>query len=83
MRIASLDDLIRMKRAAGRPKDRIELEILERCATRSSPRDEGGRLAIAQLRSHGVEKIRRLRDRWPRQRFSSPTTSRRAYKTPQ
>lgn len=26
--VASLDDLIRMKRAAGRPKDRIELEIL-------------------------------------------------------
>jgi hypothetical protein len=26
--IAALDDLIRMKRAAGRPKDRVELEIL-------------------------------------------------------
>lgn len=26
--ICSLDDLIRMKRAAGRPKDRIEVEIL-------------------------------------------------------
>ncbi len=26
--VASLDDLIRMKRAAGRPKDRAELEIL-------------------------------------------------------
>lgn len=28
IRVASLDDLITMKRAAGRPKDRIELEIL-------------------------------------------------------
>ena len=28
IRVASLDDLILMKRAAGRPKDRIELEIL-------------------------------------------------------
>ena len=26
--VASLDDVMRMKRAAGRPKDRIELEIL-------------------------------------------------------
>ena len=26
--VASLDDLTRMKRAAGRPKDRVELEIL-------------------------------------------------------
>lgn len=28
IRVASLDDLMAMKRAAGRPKDRIELEIL-------------------------------------------------------
>ena len=28
VRVTSLDDLIRMKRAAGRPKDRIELEVL-------------------------------------------------------
>jgi hypothetical protein len=28
VRISALDDLIRMKRAAGRPKDRIELEVL-------------------------------------------------------
>jgi predicted nucleotidyltransferase len=27
--VCSLDDLIRMKRAAGRPKDRIEVEVLE------------------------------------------------------
>jgi len=26
--VSSIDDLIRMKRAAGRPKDRVELEIL-------------------------------------------------------
>ena len=26
--VCSLDDLIRMKRAAGRPKDRIEIEVL-------------------------------------------------------
>jgi predicted nucleotidyltransferase len=29
VRVASLDDLIRMKRAAGRAKDRAEVEILE------------------------------------------------------
>jgi hypothetical protein len=28
IRVAALDDLIAMKRAAGRPKDRIELEVL-------------------------------------------------------
>ena len=28
-RIVDLDDLIAMKRAAGRPKDRIEVEVLE------------------------------------------------------
>lgn len=28
VRVAALQDLIRMKRAAGRPKDRVELEIL-------------------------------------------------------
>lgn len=28
VKVAGLDDLIRMKRAAGRPKDRIELEVL-------------------------------------------------------
>jgi hypothetical protein len=29
IRVAAIEDLIRMKRAAGRPKDRIEVEILE------------------------------------------------------
>jgi hypothetical protein len=28
IKVTSLDDLIRMKRAAGRPKDRAALEIL-------------------------------------------------------
>ncbi|HEY7462490.1 MAG TPA: hypothetical protein VIC59_11540 [Gemmatimonadota bacterium] len=28
VRVAALEDLIRMKRAAGRPKDRIEVEVL-------------------------------------------------------
>jgi hypothetical protein len=28
LRVTSLEDLIRMKEAAGRPKDRIELEVL-------------------------------------------------------
>ena len=28
IRVASIDDVIRMKRAAGRPKDRIEIEVL-------------------------------------------------------
>ena len=42
VRFASLDDLIVMKRAAGRPKDRIELEILgalrEEIDRRQTPR---------------------------------------------
>jgi hypothetical protein len=40
--VAALEDLIRLKRAAGRPKDRIELEIL--CALREEiDRKERGR----------------------------------------
>jgi hypothetical protein len=34
VRVAALDDVIAMKRAAGRPKDRIELELL------GAPREE-------------------------------------------
>lgn len=40
IKFASLDDLIRMKRAAGRPKDRIELEILEALRQELARRDE-------------------------------------------
>jgi hypothetical protein len=42
VKVCDIDDLIRMKRAAGRPKDRIEVEVLsavreERDRTRVSP----------------------------------------------
>lgn len=42
VKVCDLDDLIRMKRAAGRPKDRIEVEVLsavseERDRSRLSP----------------------------------------------
>lgn len=44
VRFAGLDDLMAMKRAAGRPKDRIELEILgalrEEIDRRSRPRSD-------------------------------------------
>jgi len=39
--VASLDDLIEMKRAAGRPKDRIELEILGALREEIDRRGEG------------------------------------------
>jgi hypothetical protein len=39
VRVADLDDLIRMKVAAGRPKDRIEVEVL--AAVRDERRERG------------------------------------------
>jgi hypothetical protein len=38
--VASIDDLIRMKRAAGRPKDLIEVEVL--AAVRDEVRRQNG-----------------------------------------
>ncbi|MGH2786446.1 MAG: hypothetical protein ACRDJV_00875 [Actinomycetota bacterium] len=40
VKVASLDDLIRMKKAAGRPKDRVELEILAALRDELSARSE-------------------------------------------
>lgn len=44
VKVASIDDLIRMKRAAGRPKDLIELEVL------GALRDEIDQQALASRR---------------------------------
>jgi hypothetical protein len=44
VKVASIDDLIRMKRAAGRPKDLIELEVL------GALRDEIDEQALASRR---------------------------------
>lgn len=49
VKLASLDDLIRMKRAAGRPKDRVELEILG--ALRDEIDDAGVRWRAAKMGS--------------------------------
>lgn len=40
VQFAHLEDLIRMKRAAGRPKDRIEIEVLEALRQEVGPADE-------------------------------------------
>ncbi|MGH2723260.1 MAG: hypothetical protein ACRDI0_03170 [Actinomycetota bacterium] len=45
VRVASIDDLIRMKRAAGRPKDLIEVEVL------GALRDEIDDQALARRRA--------------------------------
>jgi len=45
VKVASIDDLIRMKRAAGRPKDLIEVEVL------GALRDEIDEQALAERRS--------------------------------
>lgn len=37
VKFAALEDLIRMKRAAGRPKDRIEIEVLEALREEAGP----------------------------------------------
>jgi hypothetical protein len=44
VKVASIDDLIRMKRAAGRPKDLVELELL------GGLRDEIDEEAVASSR---------------------------------
>jgi len=42
--VAGLDDLIAMKRAAGRPKDRIELAILGALGEELDRLDDGRRM---------------------------------------
>lgn len=42
IRVAVLEDLIRMKVAAGRPKDRIEVEVLSALQEEMDRRDEDG-----------------------------------------
>jgi predicted nucleotidyltransferase len=48
LRVAALEDIIRSKRAAGRPRDRAVLEILERSLEESQARKRPSRRASAR-----------------------------------